>query len=243
MTESAIRRITLEFYSHFCGVDLNQNPSGLHITCTPRRDEVVKGLGCRYPVYILEKEGLLAAACSPRYGEEMESLRGLSADEALAAVRQRWNLREVRLMVFRRERVKNFDAARVLEPSQYSLYEAFFRRANPQADPAGWLREYFTEKAGMGYFTGYLKDGQLVSVCDAPDMPYMEGIIQHTGIHTLAGERGKGFGKYTAALAAHQLLGMGVCPQWECRDDNPASRRLALSIGYVEYARAYILQA
>lgn len=243
MTESAIRRVTLEFYSHFCGVDLNQKPTGLHVTCTPRRDEVLKGLGCRYPVYILEKEGLLAAACSPRYEEEMESLRKLSADEALAAARRKWNLVKTRLMVFQEERLENFASSLVLSPPHYPLYEAFFRAANPQADPSGWLREYFTEKAGMGYFTGYLKDGRLVSVCDAPDMPYMEGIIQHTGIHTLAGEQGKGFGKYTAALAAHRLLKMGVCPQWECRDDNPASRRLALSIGYTEYAKAYILQA
>ncbi len=242
MTEREIRQVTLEFYSHFCGVDLNREPRGLHITCTAMRDEPLKGLGCRYPLYILEREGLLAIACSPQYAGEMENLRGQDLRQVLAAVRRRWDLEEIRLMVFRREQVRDFGGARVLEPSQYPLYEAFFRTANPQAGPSGWLGEYFEEKAGKGYFTGFFKDGRPVSVCDPPDMPYMEGRIQHTGILTLAGERGRGYGKCAAALAAHQLLARGVCPQWECRRDNAASRRLALSIGYEEYARAYILR-
>ena len=55
------------------------------------------------------------------------------------------------------------------------------------------------------HFTGYFVNGKIVSVCDAPDMPYMEDKIQHTGICTLEEERREGYAPY----AIHsRLLGI-----------------------------------
>lgn len=68
----------------------------------------------------------------------------------------------------------------------------------------------------------------------------MEDTIQHTGIATLKEERRKGCGKLTAALATHHLLQMGICPQWECNVENIASLKLAKSIGYEEFGKAFI---
>lgn len=51
----------------------------------------------------------------------------------------------------------------------------------------------------------------------------MEDIIQHTGIETLEEERRKGYAKCTAALAVHNLIENGICPQWECNINNIAS--------------------
>ena len=148
----------------------------------------------------------------------------------------------MQLFIFEHEKVRRFGDAKTLTPGDYPLYEAFFRETHKLADPDGWLYEYYSEKAEKGLFTGYFKDGRLVSVCDPPDMPYMEGAIQHTGIMTLAEERRRGYGRLTAALATHNLLKSGICPQWECEENNTASANLARSIGYTEYAKAYVLE-
>ncbi|MCI6841257.1 MAG: GNAT family N-acetyltransferase [Eubacteriales bacterium] len=145
-------------------------------------------------------------------------------------------------MEFVRERVREYGDARVLKKSDYLLYEEFFRETSPAANPDGWLREYFEEKAAKEYFTGYFLNDRLVSVCDAPDMPYLEDVIQHTGIVTLRSERRKGYARRTAALAAHHLIVNGICPQWECRADNTASIALAEAVGYEKYGVAYILE-
>lgn len=145
-------------------------------------------------------------------------------------------------MVLEEERVTRFDGARVLRAEDYPLYEAFFRAIRPNAHPEDWLEEYFLEKTGLGYFTGYEMEGQLVSVCDPPDMPYLEGRIQHTGIQTQREFRRKGYGLRAAGLAAHHLRELGVCPQWECDAENQPSFQLAKAIGYRHYADAYVLE-
>lgn len=85
-------------------------------------------------------------------------------------------------MLFEKEIVIDYGSARILCGADYPLYETFFRKANPNADPDGWLYDYFTEKTEKGYFTGCFTDNKLASVCDAPDMPYMQDKIQYTGI-------------------------------------------------------------
>lgn len=104
------------------------------------------------------------------------------------------------------------------------------------------MQDYFEEETEKEYFTGYFINNELVSVCDAPDMPYMEDVIQHTGIVTLKKERRKGYAKLTAALSTHNLIEKGICPQWECHIENSASIALAESIGYEKYGVAYIFE-
>ena len=238
----ALRDTTLQFYSRFVCTDLSKLEGGVHFICSPERDEEVRGFGCRYGVYILVREGLLVAAYSPRYEGLFEGLKGKSPEEIVAAVRRQHRLTEMKLFVFGGEKVSDFGAARLLDENDYPLYEEFFRATNPGADPEGWLRDYFTEKAAKGLFAGYPKGGRLVSVCDAPDVPYMEGLVQHTGIMTRAEERGKGYGKAAAALSTHHLIENGICPQWECEADNAGSAALARSIGHEDYAEAFILE-
>ena len=158
------------------------------------------------------------------------------------ALEKEYRLKKLRLLVFGGETVSDFGAVRLLTAADYPLYEEFFRSAYPGASPEGWLEEYFLEKAENGLFAGAEQDGRLVSVCDAPDMPYMEGLIQHTGIMTPEGYRRRGFARACCALETHHLLTLGICPQWECAADNEASYRLARSIGYEDYASAYIVE-
>lgn len=242
MTYQQVEKVTEEYYSHFCGVELSRLKQGTHFVCSAARDSRLEALGCKYAIYLLERDGLCAVAYSPKYAEFMERLKRCGSEEVVSALSRRFQMKKIKLMVFVKEAVTDYAGAKILSPADYPLYEMFFREAYPNADPSGWLRDYFTEKAGKGYFTGYLRDGRLLSVCDPPDMPYMEGKIQHTGIRTLEAERRKGYAARTAALAAHNLLEKGICPQWECGADNSASLELAKSIGYMEYGDAYILE-
>lgn len=242
MTSQMIHDTTVEFYSKFCCIHLSQMEKQNWFVCSEERGEVLKGYGCRYTVYILVKDGRFIAAFSPEYRAVFEPWKQCGVSELLTAANWRFRLKKLQLMIFDHETVTDFGAARILHADDYPQYEAFFRETRPGVDAGGWLKDYFMEKAGKEYFAGYFLDGALVSVADAPDMPYLEGRIQHTGVHTLARERRRGYAARTAALASHHLLERNICPQWECSADNLASVALAESIGYKPYAQAYVLE-
>ena len=209
---------------------------------TESRNEELRGLGCKYSIYVLVKDDVCIVSYAPQYADFFKKLHGMSASDILREIEASFRIKKMQLMKFAEERVHDFGSARILKKSDYPLYEEFFRATSPKADPSGWLREYFEEKAEKEYFAGYLLDGRLVSVCDAPDMPYMEDVIQHTGIVTLETERRKGYAKRTAALAAHHLIENGICPQWECHVENIASIALAEAVGYEKFGIAYIVE-
>ncbi|MDO4944946.1 MAG: GNAT family N-acetyltransferase [Ruminococcus sp.] len=242
LTLQEIADITNRFYSCFCCADISQQEKGIHFICSEERDKELKGFGCKYSIFILIKDDLCIVSYSPKYKSCFDGLRKCGVDEIISETSKRYKLKKMQLMIFGGETAEQYGGAKVLGGADYPLYEEFFRTAKPQADPDGWLYEYFTEKADKGYFSGYISNGRLVSVCETPDMPYMEEEIQHTGINTLQTERRKGYAKCTAALAAHNLIEKGVCPQWECEADNIASVELAKSIGYKQYGTAFILE-
>lgn len=242
LTQKEIDTITNDFYSCFCGINVSEADKGISFVCSDSRNEEVKGFGCKYSIFILVREDVTIVFYAPQYKDFFDKLQGMGNADIVTAVEASFKIKKMQLMQFNQERVQDYGDAQLLKKSDYPLYEEFFRLASPKADPTGWLQEYFEEKAEKEYFAGYFKDGKLVSVCDAPDMPYMEDRIQHTGIVTLEDERRKGYAKCTAALAAHHLIENGVCPQWECRAENVASIALAESIGYEKYGMAYIVE-
>ncbi len=240
LTNSEISDITTQYYSRFCCTDLSKPEHGVRFVRSAERDRLLKGYGCKYALYILQKEDLCAVAYSPALEAFVDTLKHCGPDSIIAAAEGKFRLKKMRLLIFQEETVSQYGNAKVLKREDYPLFEAFFRKTHKNADPDGWLSDYFSEKEGR--LTGYFKDGRLVSVCDAPDMPYMADRIQHTGIMTLEEERRKGYGKLTAALATHRLLRDGICPQWECDMGNLASFELAKSIGYKEFGRGYVLE-
>ena len=231
---------TNRFYSHFCGADIAALQPGMHFICSAERDAVLRGLGCKYMLFVLVKDRLCVASYSPAYSDRIEPMKAYGPEAFILELSRCERLKNMRLMQFGGETVMQYDGAEVLGEADYPLYEAFYQTIHPGGRTEDWLYDYFMEK--IGYFTAFRSGGRLLSVCDAPDMPYMEGEIQHTGIYTLQSERRKGYARRTAALATHTLLARGICPQWECCADNLASIGLAKSIGYTEYATAYILE-
>lgn len=242
LTMEAVAERTNRFYSHFCRTDIASLEPGMHFVCTPERDAVLRGYGCRFTLFLLVKGAVCVAAYAPKHSQWMEPMKAYLPETLIAELNRRNTLEKMQLMLFSGEKMHQYGAAKVLRQADYPLFEAFFKTIHPASQTDGWLREYFMEKASKGYFTGYRAGGRLLSVCDAPDMPYMEDEIQHTGIWTLPEARRQGYGRYTAALAAHTLLEHGICPQWECHAGNVASVALAKSIGYTEFATAYILK-
>lgn len=242
LSKSEIHKRTIQYYSRFCCTDLLKLENGVYFICSTERNRILKGYGCKYSLYILLKDDLCVVAYSPALQGFIETLKNHQPDNIIAAAEAKYRLKKMRLLIFQKENVTQYGNAKILSIVDYPLFEAFFRETHPTATPDGWLSEYFIEKVSKGYFTGYFKDGRLISVCDAPDMPYMEDKIQHTGIVTLEAERQKGYGKLTAALATRHLLQACICPQWECNIENLASFELAKAIGYKEFGKAYILE-
>lgn len=241
-SKEKIDKITNDFYSRFCDTDIAALEPGVHLICSRKREQEVRGFGCRYSIYALLLPEKCIVAYAPKYREFFSHKKWKNSQELIEDMESEFRLSKNQLMIFEEERIQDFAHARILTEEDYPLYEEFFVSTNPGCDPSDWLNDYFMEKARKEFFTGYIKDGKLICVCDAPDMPHGEGAIQHTGICTLESERRKGYAAYTAGLATHHLLELGICPQWECPTWNQASVALAKAIGHKEYGIAYILE-
>ena len=238
-----IKKRTYDYYSCFCGVGVSNFEYGIQFVCTDERSRILKGFGCKYSIYILCKEDACIVSYSPKYQPYFDDLIQLTdVKELIATINQSYPLKTYQLMEFIEECVFDYKDARMLKRDDYPMFETFFKKAYPSVSEIGWLKAYFEGKVDKGFFFGYIIDDEIVALCDAPDMPYMEGNIQHTGIVTLPEYRRKGYAKLCAALATHHHIQSGIVPQWECALDNIASIQVAKSIGYKEFARAFIFE-
>lgn len=238
-----IKKRTYDYYSCFCGVGVSNFKHGIQFVCTDERSRILKGFGCKYSIYILCKEDACIVSYSPKYQPYFDELTQLTdVMELIATINQSYPLKAYQLMEFVEECVFDYKDARMLKRDDYPLFENFFKKAYPSVSETSWLKDYFEERVDKGFFFGYIIDDELVALCDAPDMPYMEGYIQHTGIVTLPEYRRKGYAKLCAALATHHHIQSGIVPQWECALDNIASIQVSKSIGYKEFAQVFIFE-
>ena len=243
MDSREIKKRTYDYYSCFCGVGVSNFKYGIQFVCTDERSRILKGFGCKYSIYILCKEDACIVSYSPKYQSYFDELTQLmDVKELIATINQSYPLKVYQLMEFVEECVFDYKDARMLKRDDYPLFETFFKKAYPSVSEIGWLKAYFEGKVDKGFFFGYIIDDELVALCDAPDMPYMEGYIQHTGIVTLPEYRRRSYAKLCAALATHHHIQSGIVPQWECALDNVASIQVAKSIGYKEFAQAFIFE-
>lgn len=160
MTAQMAKRVTEEYYSWFCGTELFGLERGRHLVCSAGRDQYLPAYGCKFTIWILVKDGLCVGAYSPKYQALFEELE--KGGEIIPSLNQRFPMKRMELMVFESEKLSSYGEAKALAPADYPLYESFFRQAYPDAEPDGWLKNYFTQKA-RGCFTGYLSGGRLLS--------------------------------------------------------------------------------
>lgn len=123
-----------------------------------------------------------------------------------------------------------------LQPDHYDDFLRFFQSQDPDANAEAWLPECYASLVRRGYAFGLFKDNQLISATDAPDVPYMDDLIVEIGINTLETYRNKGYAKMVVTAMLKYLLEAGKVPIWSCGGANHASERLALSVGYEQFA-------
>jgi GNAT superfamily N-acetyltransferase len=124
------------------------------------------------------------------------------------------------------------DWIRCLTECDYDEYETFFRTVHPLADPSGWLREYFDSVVSRRLMWAAAVDGILVSVTDAPSMPYLADEIVEPGINTHPEYRQRGYAKAVCIAMIDEILRQGRTPVWSCARDNYGSDALAESLGF-----------
>lgn len=240
-----IHNITFDYYSKLLCVDLRTiNKDGIMFNETILRDEEVKGFGCKFTIYAFISNDKNIITYSPKYHSVFHELKNkITKENIIESLKEKFP-KIVHRIIFEYNNIGiDTKDARKLINADYPAYERFFLKMYPKADISdGWLSNYFFQKVNKGYMFGYFVEEKLVCISDAPDMPYDEDIIQHTGIATLKEYRKQGYAKATASLAAKELIKMGVCPQWETLSNNVASINLAKSIGYVKIADAYIME-
>lgn len=50
MNTQMIEKITKDYYSHFCGINLAELKYGKYFICSAERDKKLKGFGCKYTI-------------------------------------------------------------------------------------------------------------------------------------------------------------------------------------------------
>ncbi len=122
--------------------------------------------------------------------------------------------------------------AHILNHSDYSAFETFYRSNNPEEQDISWLHEYFDEMVSKQTCCGVFVDYQLVSCTDSPTVPCMSDLICEIGINTLKEYRNRGFAKDACSCAIHEILRQGKIPIWSTSVKNIPSQKLAKSLGF-----------
>lgn len=190
--------ITKKYYSKFCCINnLDDYDGKIIFICSNKRDETVKGYGCKFILYCYVTSNLAIITYNPNLESKINKIKDIITLENIKKVliKSFPKISKKTLMVFNEEKGNVYGDAKILKENDYNAFEKFFKKENPDSNTEGWLKDYFLDKVQLHYFVGYYKKEELVSVCDAPDMPHMENVIQHIGISTLISERRKGYAK------------------------------------------------
>ena len=122
--------------------------------------------------------------------------------------------------------------ARALSEEDLPAFLRFFKEAYPDTRDYGWIPEYFSGIVNQRKCFGIYEGEKLVSVADAPTIPYLPELVVEPGIMTLPEFRRKGCAAAVCAAFIKEQLSRGFSPIWTCAADNGGSAGLALHLGY-----------
>jgi len=122
--------------------------------------------------------------------------------------------------------------ARALNENDLPAFLRFFKEAYPDTREYDWIPAYFRGITAQRRCFGVFEDGLLVSVADAPTIPYLPELIVEPGIMTLPGFRRKGYAAAACTAFIAEQLRRGLSPIWTCAMDNGGSAGLAQHLGY-----------
>jgi hypothetical protein len=238
-----IHEITLAYYSQWTGLDMNNLKSGCSFRYNPERDVIPRGYSRAMDVYIFATENLLVVSYGNKAKETIESsrekIKNVSNIASLKTLLENTFSEKVERSIkyiYTNNTGRPTAEAVVLKNDQYELFLEFFKANNPHGKEYSWVEDYFMELTSKKYCHGILVDGKLVSATDAPDMPYMQGLVQEIGINTLQDYRGRGYARAACVSLITELLSKNICPLWSTGETNAASDALARTIGFKKLA-------
>ncbi|MGZ9584014.1 GNAT family N-acetyltransferase [Paenibacillus marinisediminis] len=239
--------VTKEYYSKWLDVDLSiLDKKGIHLQCSEERDRQQIGYPRKFELYCLVREGTTILSYSKEIENEVRILCEvlntgklpicLDAIKGIFGAKVKHN---IKYFFNELPNVQDTLHTKQLQEDDYIDYLRFFMSQNPKSNPEGWLLDYYKSLVCKGFCWGVWIDGILVSVTDAPEVPFMENQIVEIGINTLKPYRNKGFGSITARAFIRYLNEINKTPLWSCAIDNSASQRLANNIGFRKFADVY----
>jgi hypothetical protein len=233
-----IEGTTYKYYSQWANIDITSLKSGVYFVYNQDRDSVPKGYSSPMDVYIFRTNDKLILSYRTRAKEKAETLskkiNELIGINSLKTILEKTFSKNVNhnIKYVYRTKVENQMKVEILTPDEHELFVDFFRANHPDVKDYSWVKDYFLELASKNYCHGIIVDNKLVSVTDAPDMPFLQDCVQEIGINTLKDYRGKGYARAACISFINELLSKDICPIWSTSNDNTASDRLAYSIGF-----------
>lgn len=240
----ALLEITGRYYAQWADVAESAfDAPGIVAVCSAKRDIAPKGYSKPYSFYCLVRGRAIIVSCNKAVSGELTRIAGIfERHKELAARRE--HLKGLypglchKIAFSHSGTVPACETAGAvqLRPEHYGAYLRFFNACSPGANAETWLSGYFNSMVSRGYSFGLFKNDMLVSVSDAPEVPYLGDQVVEIGINTLEAHRGKGYARTVVAAMLEKLLWAGKTPIWVCEAANLGSERLALSVGYEKYA-------
>lgn len=242
--------LTKKYYSQWLDIDIDQmDKKGIVLIRTDKRKRCPKGYPKNLEVYAIANNSSLFISFSPDIDEEVNISKIFSkltsVDAGVAKLKELFGERLYHRKTYYFSKLPDdIDTSEVIcmKKENYADYLSFFMKQHPNASPEGWLEKYFTKISEGKRCYGIYKDNILVSVTDAPDIPFMEGIITEPGVNTLAEYRGKGYAKAVCAKYLENAISRNEVPIWTCLHNNIASCKLAEKLGYKWFADLYTVQ-
>lgn len=239
--------ITVRFYDRWLGVDgAFTGNAGVRFVYSAERNVKQYGYPCVFDVFALVKGDEAVISYGDGATDRIDALRSELGDaagveELKAALEKVYGVKAAHSVKF--VYTGGCDAettARPLAAEDMEAYIDFFAAAHPGSE-TDWIREYFDEMVDDGGTFCVFDGGRIVSVADAPGMPYMADETQEIGVATRLECRRRGFALDACAAAAKRHVANGKCPIWSAAWDNFASHRLAERVGFEKFADAVML--
>ncbi len=215
---------------------------GVYFVSSDNRVSSIRGYSKLFDLYAYVANELIIVSYGKKFKDSINKLKEIihkemDSKEFSKKIKEVYNLDASTYMKFIYEKhIKCKKNAVRLQKSHFNYFYDFFVLNNPDYNNISWLEDYFELICSKNYCFGIFEDNKLVSVTDAPTMPFMEELIQEIGITTSPDYRCKGFAKIVCSSFIDALLKNNVCPYWSCEQSNYPSEMLAYSLGFKKLA-------
>jgi RimJ/RimL family protein N-acetyltransferase len=237
-----IDAMTYKYYSHWAGIEIEPQKKGIFFNHDSERDNIPKGYSNPFNVYIFAADDLTVIS----YGDKAK----IKIENIVDKIKENKNIETLRLLLketfladvstsikyIYKNKIEGPLNTTILNNNHADLYLDFFKENHPKDNDYSWVEGYFFDISSKNYCHGIITDNKLVSVTDAPDMPFMQESVQEVGINTLKEYRGKGYAKAACISLINELISRNICPLWSTDENNTASDHLAKSIGFKKLA-------